>query len=456
MAGEKILIAEDEDLMRNILTTLLSRAGYETFAASNGEDALRIFQTEEIDLLLTDIRMPEMDGLELLDRVRDLDQEVMVIMTTAYGSVESAVEAMRKGAYDYITKPFINDDIKLTVQNALNQRALFRENRYLKRALKEKYRFERIIGTSEAMQQVYDLMEKVCRATINILITGETGTGKELVAQAVHYNSDRAEKPFLAVNCGALAENLLESELFGHVKGAFTGAIASKVGYFQRADGGTLLLDEIGEVSPALQVKLLRAVQEREVVPVGSTEPVRLDVRLICATNRDLEAEVAGGRFREDLFYRVNVMQIGMPALRERRDDIPLLARHFLTAHAEGAGASNPVVSREAMTCLINYDWPENVRELENVVERAVLLAEGEAIVAEHLPEKVREAPIGIEDPEGREMTLAELEKRHILKVMDQMGGNKSEAARILGINLATLYRKLDRYKETLPGSDRP
>jgi DNA-binding NtrC family response regulator len=371
----------------------------------------------------------------------------MVIMTTAYGSVESAVEAMRKGAYDYITKPFINDDIKLTVRNALNQRELFRENRSLKRALKEKYRFERIIGTSEAMQQVYDLMEKVCRTTTNILITGQSGTGKELVAQGVHYNSDRAEKPFLAVNCGALAESLLESELFGHVKGAFTGATSSKVGYFQRADGGTLLLDEIGEVSPALQVRLLRAIQEREVVPVGSTDSIKLDVRLICATNRDLEAEVAAGRFREDLYYRINVMQIVVPALRDRRDDIPLLIRHFLKPYAEKAGRPNITVSREAMKCLINYDWAGNVRELENVVERAVLLVEGEVIVPEHLPEKVRDVSIGIEDPEGKEMTLAELEKGHILKVMDQVGENKAEAARILGINLATLYRKLDRYK---------
>ncbi len=448
MAGEKILIAEDEDLLRNILVRLLTDEGYDTFSSANGQDALEIFENERIDLVLTDIRMPKVDGLELLGRVKDLDDDVMVIVTAAFGSVDSAVEAMRKGAYDYITKPFINDDIVLTVRNALQQRDLFRENRYLKRILREKYRFDQIIGKSEAMQEVYDLMEKVCKTTTNVLLTGKSGTGKELVAQAIHFNSDRSGRPFLAVNCAALTESLLESELFGHVKGAFTGADTAKVGYFERANGGTLFLDEIGEISSTLQIKLLRTLQEREVVPVGSTDPIQLDVRLICATHRDVEVEVAEGRLREDFYYRINVMQISLPALSDRRDDIPLLARHFLSVGEKRTGNPHISISREAMMCLINYDWPGNVRELENVIERSIVLIEGDTILPEHLPQKVRTVSIEIEDPDGEEATLAELEKQHILRVLGRVEGRKSEAARILGINLATLYRKLNRYEE--------
>ena len=449
MAGEKILIVEDEDLMRNILTKLLSQEGYQTFVAKDGGEALGIFQEERVELILSDVRMPGMGGLELLQSVRRVDPEVIVIMITAFGSVESAVEAMRKGAYDYITKPFINEDIKLTVRKALDQLELSRENLNLKQALKDKYHFDGIIGKSESMQAVFELMEKISRTTANILITGDSGTGKELVAQAIHYNSDRGERPFLVVNCGALAENLLESELFGHVKGAFTGATGSKMGYFQRSDGGTLFLDEIGELSMDLQVKLLRAIQEREIVPVGSTDPIKLDVRMICATNKNLDNEVAEFRFREDLYYRINVVQIELPPLRGRREDIPLLISHFLRTHAEKAGKPDTRVAENAVKCLINYDWPGNVRELQNVVERGVILAEGGTITPDHLPKKVRGTAIGIEDLGGVEITIAELEKRHVLKVLERVGGDKGRASRILGINLATLYRKLNRYEET-------
>jgi DNA-binding NtrC family response regulator len=446
--GDRILIVEDEDLMRELLSKILEGENYRIFQASSGEEALKLLQDQAIDLVLTDLRMRGMNGLELLTEVRTLDPEIVVVVMTAYASVETAVEAMRKGAYDYITKPFINEEIRVMLRRALNQRHLSRENRHLKRELRERYRFENIVGNSEAMEKVYRLIEKVSAISSNVLIIGETGTGKELVARAIHYNSERAERPFVAVNCGALTESLLESELFGHVKGAFTGAIANREGFFRKADKGTLFLDELSEISHGLQVKLLRAIQEREVIPVGGREPLKFDVRLIAATNKNLEDEVKKGTFREDLFYRVNVITVPLPPLRERKEDIPLLVNHFVQKYAQRLGKPSVKISREAMQVLVNYDWPGNVRELENMVERTVALCEGDSIETTDLPEKLTRVRIAIRDLVEYQVTLDALEEDHIKKVLQKVSGDKVKAAQILGINLSTLYRKLARYEE--------
>jgi DNA-binding NtrC family response regulator len=445
--GERILIVEDEELMRELLTKILAHEDYRILQASSAEEALKLLQDQTFDLVLTDLRLKRMNGLELLTEVRLLDPEIVVIVMTAYASVETAVEAMRKGAYDYITKPFINDEIRVMLRRALNQRHLSRENRHLKRELRERYRFENIVGTSEAMEKVYRLIEKVSAIASNVLISGETGTGKELVARAIHYNSERSDRPFVAVNCGALTESLLESELFGHVKGAFTGAIANREGLFRQADKGTLFLDELSEVSHALQIKLLRAIQEREVIPVGGREPLKFDVRLIAATNRTLEDEVKKGTFREDLFYRVNVISILLPPLRERKEDVPLLVNHFLQKYTQRLGKPSVKISREAMHVLVNYDWPGNVRELENMIERAVALCEEELIQPADLPEKLTQVKIAIRDLDEYEVTLDALEEQHIKKVLHNVAGDKVKASQILGINLSTLYRKLARYE---------
>jgi DNA-binding NtrC family response regulator len=444
--GDRILIVEDEDLMRELLCKILEGEHYRIYQAPSGEEALKLLQEQTIDLVLTDLRLKGMNGLQLLTEARTLDPEIVVIVMTAYASVDTAVEAMRKGAYDYITKPFINDEIRVMLRRALNQRHLSRENRHLKRELRERYRFENIVGTSEAMEKVYRLIEKVSAISTNVLIFGETGTGKELVARAIHYNSERAERPFVAVNCGALTESLLESELFGHVKGAFTGAIANREGFFRKADKGTLFLDEISEISHGLQIKLLRAVQEREVIPVGGREPLKFDVRLIAATNKNLEDEVQKGTFREDLFYRINVITVPLPPLRDRKEDIPLLVHHFLQKYAQRLAKPSMRIAREAMQTLVNYDWPGNVRELENMVERSVALCEGETIEVSDLPEKLTRVRIAIRDLDQYQVTLDALEEEHIKKVLSKVNGDKVKAAQILGINLSTLYRKLARY----------
>ncbi|HEY0099093.1 MAG TPA: sigma-54 dependent transcriptional regulator [Pyrinomonadaceae bacterium] len=446
-----ILIAEDEDLMRVILSGLLEEAGYRVAAAPNAEEALERFAAEDVAVTLTDIRMAGMDGLALLDRIKDIDGEALVIVMTAYSSVDSAIAALRKGAYDYITKPFVNEDLLQSIKNAIRQRELFRENRALRRELERRYSFSEIIGTSEVLQSVFRLVEKVAATNTNILVEGESGTGKELIARAIHHHSPRAARPFVAINCGALPETLLESELFGHAKGAFTGATANKPGLLRAAEGGTIFLDEIGEISPAMQVKLLRAVQEHEVLPVGTTAPVSFDARIICATNRDLEKEVEAGRFREDLFYRLNVIEIHLPPLRERREDIPLLVRHFITRTAHEQGEAEKAIQPEAMSALINYRWPGNVRELQNAVERAFTLS-GERIDLDSLPPRVREAAAGagvaLRDPDGLRPTLAEIERRHLLETLAAVNQDKARAANILGIDLSTLYRKLKRYDE--------
>lgn len=445
-----ILIVEDEELMRSILRQLLEGEDCQVFSADSAENALEIFSTNEIAVTLTDIKMSGMDGIELLDHIKAIDDEALVIIMTAYSSVDSAIAALRKGAYDYITKPFVNEDLLQTVRNAIRTKKLFSENRALRRELNKKYSFAEIIGKSEALQDIFRIVEKVADTNAGILIQGESGTGKELIARSIHFNSHRADKPFLAVNCGALPESLLESELFGHTKGAFTGATGDKKGLFRSSDGGTLLLDEIGEMPLPLQVKLLRALQEQEVTPVGSSTAVKFDTRIIAATNKNLETEVAENRFREDLFYRLNVIEINLPPLRSRREDIPLLAKHFIAKIAREQNTTDKPIKTEALAALVNFNWQGNIRELNNAIERAFILS-GEEIDLESLPPKIKlnaQNSFEMRDPEGLRPTLEETERRYILEILKSVGDDKTAAAEILGIDLSTLYRKLKRYDE--------
>jgi DNA-binding NtrC family response regulator len=440
-----ILIVEDEDLMRGILAGLLTDAGYCIVEAASAEQGLELFATESPALTISDISLGRMNGIELLDRIKQLDAEAMVMMITAYSSVETAIAALRKGAYDYITKPFINEDILQTVGNALRQRELFRENRYLRRELRRQYTFENIIGRADALAEIFRLIEKIAATNSTVLIQGESGTGKELFARAIHFHSPRADGPFVAINCGALPESLFESELFGYVKGAFTGAHLQKPGLLKTANGGTLFLDEVGELPSSLQVKLLRALQEREYIPLGARRPETFDARVISATNKNLEEEVAGHRFRDDLYYRLSVISFTIPPLRERREDIPLLARYFVDKYTRALGLPEKKVSDEALQRLINYEWRGNVRELQNAIERAVALSE-DAIEVEHLPQKIRDSSGGIENLNGQTVTLEELERRYILDTLAREQEDKTRAAALLGIDLSTLYRKLKRY----------
>ena len=433
--------------MRSIIVQLARSEGYEVMEAPAAEVALQIFEKEKIDLAILDLNLTSGgSGLDVLRKMRELDPEVMGIIVTAYASVESAVEALHQGAYDYITKPFANDHLKKVMRNALEGKALFRENRFLRQELREKYRFESIIGKSDAIEATFRVMEKVARTDSSVLITGESGTGKELVARAIHFSSDRASNRFLPINCGALPENLLESELFGYKRGAFTGAGQDKVGLLKAADKGTILLDEIGELPLALQVKLLRALQEREAYPLGANDPVAFDVRVLCATNKNLENEVKAGRFREELLYRINVININLPALRERQDDIPLLANHFLRKYEKSLSRTAMRFSKGAMRLMLNYAWPGNVRELENTIERAAILAETDVIHSHDLPDKLRSSSPVIASIENTGMTLEELEREHIKRVLDKVENDKVKAAQVLGIHLSTLYRKVQRY----------
>ncbi len=444
MSNGRLLVVEDEELMRSILRRLLEGEGYAVVTADSAENALHLAAEHVFDVILSDIKMAGIDGIELLDRLKNDDERAMVIIMTAYSSVDTAIAALRKGAYDYITKPFVNEDLLQTVRNAVAQRELFLENRALRRELNRHYNFSEIIGTSEAINEVFDVIKRVAKTSASVLIEGESGTGKELVARAIHFNGDRSALPFLAVNCGALTESLLESELFGHTKGAFTGAVSDRKGLFRSAEGGTVFLDEIGEMPVSLQVRLLRALQEHEVTPVGSSTPVSFNARIIAATNKRLEDEVASGNFREDLFYRLNVIEIGIPPLRSRASDIALLARHFAAKSARSQNQPEKAITQSAITALSAYDWPGNVRELENAIERAFVLSE-DVIDADHLPARIR----GTNTSEDNNTpTLEEVERRYVTDVLESAKGDKSEAARTLGIDLSTLYRKLKRYTE--------
>ncbi len=457
MSAHRILVVDDELSMREMLKILLEEDGYDVRLADSGEQAFVLLGDDEFDLVLTDLKMDQVDGLEVVKRAKDTSPATQVVVMTAFATTETAVEAMKRGAYDYVMKPFKVEALKVVIGKALEKRALLQDNVSLRAELAERYSFGRLIGKSPAMGQVYDLIAKVAPTRTNVLLYGESGTGKELVARALHYNSPRNSKPFFVINCGAIPGALMESELFGHEKGAFTGAMRSKQGIFEAADGSTLLLDEIGELPQPLQVKLLRVLQEKRVKRVGGLREDPVDVRVIAATNRKLEEDVESGKFREDLFYRLNVIQIRLPSLRNRREDVPLLAAHFLEQYTEEMGKAVPGFSREAMQALLANPFPGNVRELANLVERAVTLAEpGEEIGMALLPsergpsgparaESVREMEL---PPGGVDMErlVGDLERRLLLEALRRTGGVRKEAAKLLKISFRSIRYRLDKY----------
>jgi len=425
----------------------LTEAGHTVQTAASGEDGLRLFEKGTFDAVITDITMRGMSGMEVLASVRRRVPTIPVIVITAYGTIESAVEAMKQGAFDYITKPFNREELRLTLEKAIKMRRLEQENVELRAEVTDRYCFESIIGSSEKMKEVLDLAGRVAASDANVLITGESGTGKELLAKGVHYNSRRTNGPFVAVNCAAIPEALIESELFGHVKGSFTGAVRDKEGKFELADGGTLFLDEIGDLRIDLQAKILRALQEREVDRVGGSKPVSVDVRVIAATNKDIERAVKEGAFREDLYYRLNVITLFIPPLRERKEDIPLLASHFLKKFNADADVH---LDASALAVLTAYGWPGNVRELENVIERASVLKRGPLITRVELPEKLKKEKMGVEDiilnvPE-QGISLEELEKSLIIKALEKHKGNQTRAAEFLGITRPTLIYRMEKF----------
>jgi DNA-binding NtrC family response regulator len=445
---DRILVVDDEENMREFLTVVLGREGYAVRAVASGKEALEVLAQEPFALLITDLRMPEMTGLELVEITRRKYPQLAVIVITAFASLQSAIEALRLGSLDYIVKPFQVDEIKLIVAKAFEQLHLRRENQSLREQLGRAPENLEIIGKSPQMQRVMDLVRRVAPSDATILITGESGTGKELIAQAIHANSLRSQGPFVTVNCGALPDALLESELFGHVRGSFTGAVRDKEGLFKVASKGTLFLDEIAEMSPTLQVKLLRALQEREVLPIGATKPVRVDVRVIAATNADIEKKQKSGDFRSDLYYRLAVIPVQLASLRERKEDIPVLVNHFMERVCSRNELPVKGVSPDAMRLLLAYSWPGNVRELENTIERAVILTESDTVTPETLPGKIHASEtssfrLSASDPP---MTLEELEREHLLQVLENTGWQKKRASEILGIDPSTIYRKLQRY----------
>ena len=453
MARARIFVVDDDTVSRELLSRILTSDGHQVTALADGREALeRLAEGEPPDLVVSDIRMGELDGLQLTDALRQRAPDTPVLLVTAFGNIDGAVDAIRRGAFDYLSKPYDVDGIKVVVARALEQRRLALENRALRRDLREKYKLDNVVGRSEAMLQVYKTAARVAATDATVLIEGESGTGKELVARAIHAASPRAARPFVAVDCGAIAEGVLESELFGHARGAFTGAQAMRRGLFEEANQGTLFLDEIGDVGQNLQARLLRALQEGTIRRVGTNETIAVDVRVVAASNRDLAQAVKDGRFREDLFYRLNVVTIVIPPLRERREDIPLLAEHFAAKHGRAEGAA---ISAPARDLLVAYDWPGNVRELENVVARALALNPSGVVTPEDLADHVRSARpaaatlAALAGVTQERPTLAELEKRYAAQVLQETAGNKTRAAEILGIDRKTLYRLLgDAEKE--------
>lgn len=452
MSAAKILVIDDDAVARELLADALKKDGHEVESFSNGTDALARGQQTVFDLVLTDIRMGTVDGLTVLREFKRFSPDTSIVLLTAFGSLEGAIEGIKQGAFDYLAKPFRKEEVKLVVQRALDHCKLVRENKRFRVELKEKEEWSPLVGSSPAMLDVYKLVARVSESRSTVLLQGESGTGKELIARAIHANSPRRDKPFIPVNCGALPDTLLESEMFGHEKGAFTGAVGLKAGLFEAATGGTLFLDEIGELGPALQVKLLRVMQDQEVRRVGGTASVKVDVRIIAATNRDLEHLVKEDKFRDDLFYRLNVVRITLPSLVDRKEDIPMLAHHFLQKYVGGTPSGVRGFLPETMALLKEYRWPGNVRELENAVERAVSLSHGPLVTPDDLPESIRTAaPLEAKATsvsEGDEvcLTLEEVEKRHLIRVLKEMKGNKVKAAKILGIDRRTLYRMAERF----------
>ncbi|GAH39348.1 unnamed protein product, partial [marine sediment metagenome] len=438
-----------------ILAAVLQEEGYETLTTNSGQEALKIIRSSDVDLVLTDMKMPGMDGIELLEEIKSKDPDLPVIMMTAHGTVEKAVEAMQKGAYNYILKPFDNERMILYVKKANAMYRVIKENRRLREDIESRYCFGNIIGRSKAMRDIFEMIQKVAPSSATVLIEGDSGTGKELVAKSIHYNSPRRDKPFVAVNCSALVENLLESELFGHERGAFTGAIAMKKGRFELADEGTLFLDEVGELPSNLQVKLLRVLQEKMIERVGAVKPISVDIRLIAATNKILKEEVHEGRFREDLFFRLNVIHIGLPLLKQRQEDIFLLMDHFIEKYAHERNSAVPVVgiSQEAGRLFFEYNWPGNVRELENVIERAMILCPGNTIELSDLPKGFKE---NVDDTQFFENiqydakldeTLALIERKMIERALKLTDNVQSNAAELLGIGKSGLNKKIKKYE---------
>jgi len=439
----KILVVDDEPLVRDIVGKGLSRmGGYDVEVAQSGPEAIEKMEKDVFDLVLTDLKMPEMDGIELLKTIKGTRPDMMVILMTAYGSIETAVEAIKMGANDYITKPVNFNDLLIHISKAQKESFLLKENRLLRMEVKKKFEFNNIIGKSKKMQEVFSLIEKVALGNSTVIIYGGSGTGKELVAKAIHYNSPRADRAFIPFNCGAIPETLVESELFGHTKGAFTGAIQAKKGLFEEANGGTLFLDEISTILPSVQVKLLRVLQEKELMKVGSTERTKIDVRMIAATNENLEENMKKGKFREDLFYRLHVFPIFLPDLKDRKEDIPLLAHHFLDLYSKEAKKEIKGVSKEAMKLLLEYHWPGNVRELENAIARAVIMTDQDHLGPNDFPKDLMEGftemiKRGVKDRKS----LEDIKSEYIKEILKEVGGNKRIASEILRVNPRTLYR---------------
>jgi len=439
----KLLVVDDEASVRELLRRGLSQMGhFFVDVASNGLEATEKIEKDLFDLVLTDLKMPEMGGIELLKAIKGTRPELTVIIMTAHGSIETAVEAMKKGADDYITKPIDFNELLIHISKAQKQSLILKENRWLKLEVRKKFEFDKIIGKSKRMQEVFSLIEKVAASNSTVIIYGGSGTGKELVAKAIHHHSPRAEKPFVPFNCGAIPEPLVESELFGHIKGAFTGAVQTQKGLFEEAEGGTLFLDEISTIPLSAQVKLLRVLQEKEIMRVGSTERIKIDVRMIAATNDDLEASMKRGKFREDLFYRLHVFPVFLPNLKDRKEDIPLLAYHFLDLYNKETRKALKGISREAMNILMDHDWPGNVRELENVIERAVIVAEQDDLKPDDLPKTLFEESSNLvrQGAKGHK-SLDEIKAEYIIEILKETNGNKRTAAQILKVNPRTLYR---------------
>jgi DNA-binding NtrC family response regulator len=456
MRSPRILIVDDESSLRTALFRVLDRKGLSVVTANRADEARLLCQSDQaIDLALVDLNLPDGDGIELMTHLKSVHPACEVIILTGHGTIETAIRATQKGAFHFITKPFNMEELLSLTDKALNHKKLQQENQQLRTELHKKYQFDQIIGKSEGINAVLSLVERVSDSDSTVLITGESGTGKELIARAVHYNSTRADQPFVAINCGAIPSELLESELFGHVKGAFTGAIANRIGRFEMADSGTIFLDEIGDLEPALQVKLLRVLQERSFEPVGSTKTVQTNVRVIAATNKNLEEQVEAGRFREDLFYRLNVIPISIPALRERRTDIPLLFSHFMEQFNRSKGRKLSGVAVDAMECLSNYNWPGNIRELENLVERLAILKGHGQVEVNDLPAKYRALPTNsptaanvFELPdEGLDFNSAvdQYENNLILRALEKTGWNRNQAALLLRLNRTTLVEKIKK-----------